>query len=270
MVLSKNPNKMKKLTILIVALFIYGVAANAVVIICEASQQTNCDKIAKVKLHHGPWQDACRGHFELNDNQTCEDDRTIARDKTDLSQSQALDFISNEILEGLKWTDLNTNTKHSLEVIGKTIYKDGELFLTLKEGFSAIIMELPNSNGMFIKLGVDEEMEIKETDPNIHFEAFFKANENELNATNEIKAYPNPLHSSSPLQLFSPATIGETLIYDMNGKIVYQNENDWKGSCEVNLNNPQDGVYLVRLVTAKFGIKIFRKIIITSEGRLKE
>lgn len=261
---------MKKLTILIVALFIYGVTANATVIICNSPQQLNCDKIANIKIHDGPWVNACCDHFELNDIQTCEDDCTLALNNTDLSRSQALDFISNEILEGLRWTDKNTNTKHSLEYKGNAIYKDGELFLKLKEGFSAIIMEIPNSNGMFIKLGVDEEMEIKKTDPNVHFDAFFKANENELKAIKEIKAYPNPLNSSSPLQLFSPATISETSIYDMNGKIVYQNENDWKGSCEVNLNNPQDGVYLVRFVTAKFGIKISRKIIVTSAGRLKE
>lgn len=260
---------MKKLIILIVALFVYGVAANAAVIICETSQQINCDKIAMVKIHNGPWVNACYDHFELKDIQTWEDNCAMALNNTDPSQSHALDFISNEILEGLRWTDKSANTKHSLEFIGNSIYKDGEMLLKLKEEFSAVILEMPNSGGMFIKLGLDEE-EIIKTDPNVHFDAFFKANENELKAIKEIKAYPNPLHPNRPLNLFSPTMIDKTLIFDMNGKIVYQNENDWEGSLEVNLNNLPNGTYLVRFVTAKFGIKISRKIIITSESRLKE
>lgn len=143
------------------------------------------------------------------------------------------------------------------------------MLLKPNEEFSAVIMEIPNSGGMFIKLGLDEE-EIKKTDPNVHFDAFFKANENELKAIDEIKAFPNPLHPNRPLNLFSPTMIAKTLIFDMNGKIVYQNENEWEGSLEVNLNNLQNGTYLVRFVTAKFGIRISRKIIITSESRLKE
>ena len=270
MILNHKITRMKKLIIPIAALLIYGLTANAAVMICETPQQLNCDKIAMVKIDNGPWVNACYDHFELNDIQTWEEERTIAGNNTDLSRSQALDYISNEILEGLRWTDKGTNTNHSLEFKENAIYKDGELFLTLKEDFSAIIMEVPNSGGMFVKIGVDEEMEIEKTDPNVHFDAFFKANEDELKAIEEIKAYPNPLHSGSPLQLLSPAMIDKTMIFDMNGKIVYQNENDWQGSSEVRLNNLKDGVYLVRFVTAKFGIKVSRKIIVTSEDRFKE
>ena len=258
---------MKDSIILFVTLLISSFTASGTVVICESAQQINCDRITKVKLAtNQPWINACCEHFDLPDGHTCEDDcmPTFTNTTNDVSKSQALDYVSYEILEGLKWTDKSTNTKHSLEFIGNVVYKDGKKLFEVREGISAIIMEIPNSNGLYIKLGLGDEPKVK-TDPNKYFDATAKALEDEFSAIDEIRVYPNPINPRIPLNLSSPASIDKVYIYDMNGKVVYKDDNDWKGSCEVNINNFQDGIYLVRFITSKGPIMITRKIIINSD-----
>lgn len=258
---------MKRIIFLFVLFFAFVIGTNATAIICESAAKVNCDKVTKVRIHDGPWQDACFDDFTLSGTQVYEDDcmATLNNSGHSFTKSNVLNLISHEVFKGYKWTDKGTNTKHILEFVGNEVFYDGKLRFKVNENISAIIMEIPNSEGLYVKLGIESQAKpTVKTGPNYNI-AIPPADMGEIRSVTETKAYPNPLYASDRLYLSSPTLIDETRIIDINGRVVYENKNDWEDTYMVEINDLQGGIYFVILRTSKFGLTISRKITVMNK-----
>jgi hypothetical protein len=81
-----------------------------------------------------------------------------------------------------------------------------------------------------------------------NFEITASLNSDKFNLIEKINFYPNPTNNILNIDISEQLIITEIKMYNLLGKIVYQKK---KGVKSINLNNLNNGVYLIKIITDK-------------------
>lgn len=212
--------------------------ASAKAIVCIGS---DCVKINQISLDGGEtWTDACCYNVTLPSGASCVDDcfdglkainviASTAAGLIDSSESELVNTSELSSFEGLEWSFTNSQDEiknYRIEFIDSAIYLNDDLLLYFSEGVDAAIVQLPGfSHRIILESGMsssdNDESSSDDHEGNNIIEHNNDGIENIHTNTNEyfLNVWPNPLHSSTRLQVSSNFHISSGYIFDINGKI---------------------------------------------------
>jgi hypothetical protein len=149
---------LKNILILFIGLFLlqYNTRSQVLFHYTVEAEEEQALSIIEVKID-GEWVDACCDHFNAKGTFRCQDKCNSKATSIQSSESMTKAVVLNDkVLEGIKWYRMHESGEsevHVYEYKNGQLYADGEIFHSLKQGITAMEIELRDMKGLYARIG---------------------------------------------------------------------------------------------------------------------